>query len=147
MKFLPLLVSLAPQLLQLLPGEREAARAMARRMAIRAVLGTLMVLLLLVAAGFALAGAYMALAGHYGPPAGAGILAAGLVLLALLCAVGMALGDRPASRTPGSATWDATRAAALAPLDELKRTVESKPVQSVLVAAAAGALLALLRRR
>ena len=147
MKFLPLLVSLAPQLLQLLPGEREAARAMARRMAIRAALGTLMVLLLLVAAGFALAGAYMALAGHYGPPAGAGILAAGLVLLALLCAVGMALGDRPASRTPGSATWDSTRAAALAPLDELKRTVESKPVQSVLVAAAAGALLALLRRR
>ncbi|MFO1067178.1 MAG: hypothetical protein U1E14_01495 [Geminicoccaceae bacterium] len=147
MRFLPLLVSLAPQLMQLLPGEREAARAMARRMAMRAVLGTVMVLLLLVAAGFALAAAYMALAERYGPPAGAAVVAGGLVLLALLCAVGMMLGERPATRPPGAATWDATRAAALAPLDELKRTVESKPVQSVLIAAAAGALVTLLRRR
>lgn len=147
MRFLPLLLSLAPSLLQLLPGEREAARALARRMAVRAVLTGLMALLLLVAAGFVVAAAYMALAQAYGPPLGAALVACGLVVLAFACAAGMALLQRPAGRPPGAASWDATRAAAMAPLDELKRHVETKPVQSVLIAAAAGALVALLRRR
>jgi hypothetical protein len=43
--------------------------------------------------------------------------------------------------------WEAAPGDALAPVEELRRTIESKPVQSILVAAAAGALVALLRRR
>ena len=119
MKLLRQLLPLLPTLLELLPAPPQAAaRDATRRLAAQAVLAVLALVLLAVAFGFALAGAYLALAAALG---------------------------RAAKRERERAR-QAVPENTLAPLHELGRQVEAKPLESVAIAAAAGAIVAWLGR-
>ena len=146
MSLLRLLLPLLPTLLKLLPDAAQVPRRFGRRLALRTALILIPVLLLLVGAGFALAAAYMVLADVLSPPAAAAIVALALCLLAGLEALIVMALDREAEGRRVQAARD-TRAELLAPLEELGRQIEARPLQSVLLAAAIGAVVAWLGRR
>lgn len=146
MNLLRLLLPLLPALLKLLPEAQQTTRHLGRRVALRAVLILIPVLLLLIAAGFAIAAAYMALAAALTPHAAAAIMALALTLIAALEATVLLIRDRSAGQRRAEAAR-AARASMLQPLEEVGRQIGAKPVQSVLLAAAAGAVVAMLGRR
>lgn len=146
MSLLRLLLPLLPALLKLLPEAQQTTRHLGRRMALRAVLILIPVLLLVIAAGFAIAAAYMALAAALSPHAAAAIMALALTLIAALEATVLLVRDRSTEQRRAEAAR-AARASMLLPLQEVGRQIGAKPVQSVLLAAAAGAVIALLGRR
>ena len=89
----------------------------------------------------------MALADALSPPAAAAIVGAGLCVLAgLEAAVVLAL-DRAAEARRAAGGARRAGEALLAPLQEAGRLIGAKPLPSVLLAVAAGAVVALLRRR
>jgi hypothetical protein len=143
---LRLLLPLLPTLLNLLSEAPQAPRQLARRLALRAALILIPVALLLVGAGFAVAAAYLALAEALSPAAAAAIVALVMCLLAGLEAAVVIAMDRAATRQRAQSARNG-RAELLAPLQEVGRLIEAKPLSSVLVAAAAGAVVAVLTRR
>lgn len=143
MSVLRLLVPLLPALLKLLPEATQATGHFGRALALRVALVLIPVLLLLVAACFAVAAIYLALAEAWSPPAAAALVALGLCVLAGLEAVVVIALDR--ARQVRRA--EASREAMLLPLQEAGKLIAAKPLPSVLVAAVAGALVALLARR
>ena len=147
MSLLQQLLPLLPALLKLLPADaRSQPRHVWRRLALRVALILIPVLLLLVAAAFAIAALYMVLAETLSPPAAAGIVALILCVLVGLEAIVVLVLDRAAeSRRAEAAQRERERM--LEPLKEVGRLIEAKPLASVLVAAAAGTLIALLGRR
>ena len=146
MNLLRLLLPLLPALLRLVPEAPQATHHLGRRLAVRTALVLIPVVLLLGAACFAVAAVYMALAVALSPPAAAAIVAAGLCVLAgLEAAIVLAL-DRAAEARRAQAARDA-REGLLAPLQEAGKLIAAKPLPSVLLAVAAGAVVALLSRR
>lgn len=134
-------------LLALLPEVPQATYPLGRRLALRAALILIPVLLLLGAACFAIAAAYLALAAALSPPAAAAIIALALGLLAVLEAVTVIALDRSAEERTARAAR-AARQSLLAPVEEAERQIAARPITSVLAAMAAGAVAAwLLRRR
>ena len=147
MSLLQQLLPLLPALLKLLPVDTPAPqRHFWRRLALRAALILVPVLLLLVAAAFALAALYMALAEAMSPSAAAAIVALILCLLVGLEAILVIALDRASDNRRAQAAQQARERMA-EPLEEVGRLIRAKPVGSVLVAAAAGTLVALLGRR
>ena len=146
MSLLRLLLPLLPTLLKLLPETPRAPRQLGRRLALRTALILIPVLLLLVGAGFAVAAVYLALAEALSPAAAAGIVALAMCLLAGLEAAVVIAVDRAAVRRRSLASRDA-RAELLAPIQQIGRVIEAKPLPSVLAAAAVGLVLALLSPR
>jgi small-conductance mechanosensitive channel len=145
---LRLLLPLLPELLRLLPEAPHATQHLGRGLAVRAaiVLIPLLLLLLLTAAFFAIAAAYMALAEALSPPAAAAIMALALCgLVGLEAAVVIAL-NRAAERRRAQAAQRA-REDLMQPLEEAGRLIGAKPLPSVLLAMAAGTLVALWGRR
>jgi hypothetical protein len=141
---LRLLLPLLPEILQLLPEARLESRRLTRRFALQAELILALTLILVAATGFAVAAGYMALAEALSPAAAAAIVALCLCFVALLVGMTLMLLNRQ---------WEARRARApnggnsLLPLAELARQVEAKPVQSIVIAAAIGLIVASLGRR
>jgi len=143
---LRLLLPLLPELLRFLPEAPHATQHLGRGLAVRAAIVLIPLLLLLTAAFFAIAAAYMALAEALSPPAAAAIMALALCGLAgLEAAVVIAL-NRAAEKRRAQAAQRA-REELLQPLEEAGRLIGAKPLPSVLVAMAAGTLVALLGRR
>jgi hypothetical protein len=142
---LRLLLPLLPELLRLLPEAPHATQHLGRGLAVRAAI-VLIPLLLLTAAFFAIAAAYMALAEALSPPAAAAIMALALCgLVGLEAAVVIAL-NRAAERRRAQAAQRA-REDLMQPLEEAGRLIGAKPLPSVLLAMAAGTLVALWGRR
>jgi hypothetical protein len=140
-------VNLLRLLLALLPEVPQATYPLGRRLALRAALILIPVLLLLGAACFAIAAAYLALAAALSPPAAAAIIALALGLLGVLEAVTVIALDRSAEERTARAAR-AARQSLLAPVEEAERQIAARPITSVLAAMAAGAVAAwLLRRR
>ena len=147
MSLLQQLLPLLPALLKLLPADAPAPRRhFWRRLALRVALILIPVLLLLVAAAFAIAALYMALAETLSPPAAAGIVALILCFLVGLEAIVVLVLDRAAENGRAQAARR-EREQMPEPLEEVGRLIRTKPLASVLVAAAAGTLVALLGRR
>lgn len=147
MSLLRQLLPLLPALLKLLPADVQSPpRHVWRRLALRVALILIPVLLLLVAAAFAIAALYMALAETLSPPAAAAIVALILCLLVGLEAIVVLTLDRAAEDRRTEAAQRA-REQMLEPLEEVGRLIQAKPLASVLVAAAAGTVVALLGRR
>ena len=147
MSLLRQLLPLLPTLLKLLPTDTPAPpRHFWRRLALRVALILIPVLLLLVAAAFAIAALYMALAETLSPPAAAGIVALILCVLVGLEAIVVLVLDRAAENGRAQAARR-EREQMPEPLEEVGRLIRTKPLASVLVAAAAGTLVALLGRR
>lgn len=146
MNLLRLLIPLLPTLLGLLPEAKLGTGSFARRLALHAELIAVIAVLLVTAFGFAVAAAYMALAAALTPHAAAAIMALSLCLLAGMAAVALFALNRTAERRRAQA-MEAARDRALLPLQELGRQIGAKPVQSLALAAAAGALAAWLGRR
>ena len=146
MSLLRLLLPLLPELLRLLPEAPHATQHLGRDLALRAALVLIPVLLLLTAACFAIAAAYMALAESLSPPVAATIMALALCGLAgLEAAVVIAL-NRAAEKRRAQAAQRA-REDLMQPLEEAGRLIGAKPLPSVLLAMAAGTLVALWGRR
>ena len=99
-----------------------------------------------MAAAFAIAALYMALAETLSPPAAAGIVALILCFLVGLEAIVVLVLDRAAENGRAQAARR-EREQMPEPLEEVGRLIRTKPLASVLVAAAAGTLVALLGRR
>ena len=115
-------------------------------MALRVALVLIPVLLLLVAASFAIAALYMVLADALSPPAAAAIVAlilCGLVGLEAILVIAL---ERVNDNRQAQAAQRA-REQLLDPLEEVGRLIRAKPLPSVLVAMVAGALVTLLGRR
>jgi small-conductance mechanosensitive channel len=143
---LRLLLPLLPELLRLLPEAPHATQHLGRGLAVRAAIVLIPLLLLLTAAFFAIAAAYMALAEALSPPAAAAIMALALCgLVGLEAAVVIAL-NRAAERRRAQAAQRA-REDLMQPLEEAGRLIGAKPLPSVLLAMAAGTLVALWGRR
>jgi small-conductance mechanosensitive channel len=144
---LRLLLPLLPELLRLLPEAPHATQHLGRGLAVRAAIVLIpLLLLLLTAAFFAIAAAYMALAEALSPPAAAAIMALALCgLVGLEAAVVIAL-NRAAERRRAQAAQRA-REDLMQPLEEAGRLIGAKPLPSVLLAMAAGTLVALWGRR
>jgi small-conductance mechanosensitive channel len=143
---LRLLLPLLPELLRLLPEAPHATQHLGRGLAVRAAIVLIPLLLLLTAAFFAIAAAYMALAEALSPPAAAAIMALALCgLVGLEAAVVIAL-NRAAERRRAQAAQRA-REDLMQPLEEAERLIGAKPLPSVLLAMAAGTLVALWGRR
>ena len=132
MNLLRLLLPLLPALLRLVPEAPQATHHLGRRLAVRTALVLIPVVLLLAAAYFAVATVYMA-------------LAVALSVAGLEAAIVLAL-DRAAEARRAQAARDA-REGLLAPLQEAGKLIAAKPLPSVLLAVAAGAVVALLSRR
>jgi hypothetical protein len=143
---LSLLLPLLPELLRLLPEAPQATQHFRRGLALRAALVLTPVLLLFAAACFGIAAAYMALADALSPPTAAAIVALALCGLAGLEAMVVIALNRAADKRRAQAAQRA-REELLQPLDEVGRLIGTKPLPSVLVAMAAGILVALLGRR
>ena len=146
MNLLRLLLPLQPTLLGLLPEAQRGPRKLARRWALHAELVAAVAILLLTAFGFAVAASYMALAASLTPHTAAAIVALGLCLLAggaagILYAINRKSAQRRAE------AMQAARERALLPVQELGRQIGRQPLQSVLIAAAAGVVLSWLGRR
>ena len=147
MSLLQQLLPLLPALLKLLPADTPAPpRHFWRRLALRVALILIPVLLLLVAAAFAITALYMVLAETLSPPAAAGIVALILCVLVGLEAIVVLVLDRAAENGRAQAARR-EREQMPEPLEEVGRLIRTKPLASVLVAAAAGTLVALLGRR
>lgn len=143
MRLLRLLLPLLPVLLKLLPEATQATGHLGRKLVLRVALVLIPVLLLLVAACFAVAAIYLALAEAWSRPAAAALVALGLCVLAGLEAIVVIALDRARQVRRAQASRDAM----LLPLQEAGKLIAAKPLPSVLVAAVAGALVALLVRR
>lgn len=143
MSLLRLLLPLLPVLLKLLPEATQATGHLGRKLVLRVALVLIPVLLLLVAACFAVAAIYLALAEAWSRPAAAALVALGLCVLAGLEAIVVIALDRARQVRRAQASRDAM----LLPLQEAGKLIAAKPLPSVLVAAVAGALVALLVRR
>ena len=146
MNLVGLLLRLLPTIVSLLPIQGSAGRHLAVRLTLRAGILLAIVSLASLAVMAAIAATIMGLAEAFGYPAALGIsalilLTTGRVLLAALLVV-----DRRADRQT-AATREASIGAALEPLLATIRQIERKPLQSALLALAAGAVLGLLRRR
>lgn len=146
MNLIRLLLPLVPSLLQLLPVEQLPKRHLARRLALRAALIVVPLILLLAAAVFAVAALYMALAEALSPAAAAGILALVLCLVAAVEAAIVLYLERVTEARQAGAARESREHLAHS-LEGAGRLIAAKPVPSVLVAVAAGALVALLARR
>ena len=146
MSLLRLLLPLLPSLLQLLPAEQRPTRHLGRRLALRAALIVVPVILLIAAAIFAVAALYMALAEALSPAAAAGIVALALCLLAAVEAAIVLYLERVNEARQAQAAREA-RDSLTHSMESVGRLIVAKPVPSVLIAAAAGALVALLSRR
>ena len=146
MNLLRVLLPLLPSLLRLLPEEQRPARHLGRRIALRAALIVVPLMLLLAAAVFAVAALYLALAEALSPAAAAGIVALVLCLIAAVEAAIVLYLERVTEARQAQAAR-ANRDQLMQTLEGAGRVIAAKPVPSVLVAAAAGALVALLSRR
>jgi hypothetical protein len=139
------LLSLVPALLHLVPIEAAGRRA--KRLALQAAIGVVAAVLGSIAFGFGLAAAYLELTTVVTPAAAAGIVAGALALLAAVGAFVAARVGR--SEKPKRARRDdrVSDNGDLGPVAQLTRLIESKPVESALVAAAIGAVVGWLDRR
>ena len=146
MSLLRLLLPLLPTLLRVLPEARQVTHYVGRRLVLRSALLLIPVLLLLVAAGFAIAAVYLTLAARVSPPAAAGLVALGLALLAGIEALVVIALDRMAERRREQSAR-AMRDELLAPLHQVERQIGARPLSSVLVAAVVGAVVASLQGR
>lgn len=146
MNFLRLLLPLLPSLLKLLPEAQQATHHLTRRLILHAALIAIPVMLLLLAFAFAAAAAFMALETVVSPHVAAVVMALSLCVLAALVAAVLIVLDR-AAESRRQRALAAAQANLLAPLHEAGRLVGSKPLQSVLLAAAAGVVAAWLVRR
>ena len=146
MNLLRLLLPLLPSLLQLLPAEQRPARHLGRRLALRAALIVVPVILLTAGAIFAVAALYMALADALSPAAAAGIVALALCLLAAAEAAIVLHLERASEARQAQAAREARDDLAQS-MASVGRLIAAKPMPSVLIAAAAGAVIAILSRR
>lgn len=140
------LVALLPALLHLVPTEAVGRRA--KRIAMQAAIGVVAAALGMVALGFGLAAVYLELTTIVTPAASAGIVAGALALLAMVAGLVAARVGRSEQPKRGRRTGDRTSEDGDAgPVQQLTRLIESKPVESALVAAAIGAVVGWLDRR
>lgn len=146
MRLLQPLLALLPALLHLVPTEATGRRA--KRLALQVAIGVVAALLGAIALAFGLAAAYLELTTIVTPAAAAGIVAGALALFAAvtaLVAVRVGQSGQPKRvRRAGDRTSDNGDAG---PVQQLTRLIESKPVESALVAAAIGAVVGWLDRR
>lgn len=146
MNLLGLVLRLLPTLIDLMPAQGSSGRHLAVKLTVRAGILMAIVSLSSLAVLAAIAAMIMGLAEAFGYPAALGVsalvlaTAAGGLLAALLVV------DRRADRRAAAAR-EASIGAAMAPLSAALRQIEQKPLQSILLALAAGAMLGLLRRR
>lgn len=146
MNLVGLLLRLLPTIVDMLPLQGGAGRHLAVRLTLRA--GVLMAIISLTSLAVlaAIAAMIMGLAEALGYPAALGISAVVLMMIAGVLLAGLLLVDRRADRRAAVAR-EASIGAAVAPLLAAVRQIERKPLQSTLLALAAGAVLGLLRRR
>lgn len=142
-----LLLPLAPALGQLVaPAAGASAGEAMRDMGLRIALGAVAFVLAATAFGFGVAACYMALAAHYPAWQASAFVAFGLALLALVVVGVMSAIARSRAQRRAQAQL-AARQAAMAPIHQIAGQVSAKPLQSLLVAAAAGALAGWLDKR
>lgn len=146
MKLVGLLLRLLPTLVDLLPIQGGAGRHLAVRLTLRAAILMAIVSLASLAVLAGIAAMIMGLAEALGYPAALGISALILLIAAGVLLAGLLIADRRADRQAAAAR-EASIGAAMAPLLGAVRQIERKPLQSALLALAAGAVLGLLRRR
>lgn len=146
MNLVGLLLKLLPTLLSLLPSHTASGRHLAVRLTLRA--GVVMAIgsLASMAVLAAVAAMILGLAEEMGYPAALGVTAIALLAVAGALAATLVLVDRRSDRRAATAR-DASLDAIVAPLTLVSRHIAQKPVQSALLALAAGAVLGALRRR
>jgi hypothetical protein len=141
-----LLLRLLPTIVDLIPIQGSAGRHLAVRLTLRAGILMAIVSLASLAVLAAIAAMIMGLAEAFGYPTALGITALVLMTTAGVLLATLLLIDRRADRQAAAAR-EASIGAAVAPLLAAARQIERKPLQSTLLALAAGAVLGLLRRR
>ncbi|MFO1046752.1 MAG: hypothetical protein U1E52_02455 [Geminicoccaceae bacterium] len=146
MSLVGLLLKLLPPLLTMLPTHAGSGRHLAIQLTLRA--GVVMAIgsLASMAVLAAVAAMVLGLAEEMGYPAALGVSAIVLLATAGALAAALVLVDRRSDRR-AAAVRDASLEAIVAPLTAVSRQIAQKPMQSALLALAAGALLGVLRRR
>ncbi|MGD9511790.1 MAG: hypothetical protein AB7I59_15065 [Geminicoccaceae bacterium] len=146
MNLVGLLLKLLPALVELLPIQGSAGRHLAVRLTLRAAILMAIVSLASLAVLAGIAAMIMGLAEAFGYPAALGLSALALLIAAGILLAALLIADRQADRRAVAAR-EASIGAAMAPLLATLRHIEKKPLQTTLLALAAGAALGLLRRR
>jgi fucose permease len=141
-----LLLRLLPTIVSLLPIQGSTGRHLAVRLTLRAGILLAIISLASLAVMAAIAATIMGLAEAFGYPVALGISALILLTTAGVLLAALLVVDRRADRQT-AATREASIGAAMEPLLATIRQIERKPLQSALLALAAGAVLGLLRRR
>ena len=146
MNLVGLLLKLLPTLLTLLPAQAGSGRHLAIQLTLRA--GVVMTIgsLASMAVLAAVAAMILGLGEEMGYPAALGVSAIVLLAAAGALAAALVLVDRRSDRRAAAAR-DASMDAIVAPLTAVSRQITQKPMQSALLALAAGAALGALRRR
>lgn len=147
MSLVRLLLPLAPALGQFMaPAAGASAGEAMRGLGLQIGLGALVLVLGATAFGFGVAACYMALAVHYPTWQAAAFVAFGLLLLALLVVGVMSSIARSRALRRAQAQM-AARRAAMTPVHQIAGQVNARPLQSLLVAAAVGAVAGWLDKR